>query len=72
IVGIGMWAAAAGFVILKELRNQYVIDFNWMNQFEITHAWTLVAVICLALDPIVSALRKSPGDADPAPDPAAD
>ena len=69
IVGIGMWAAAAGFVILKELRNQYVIDFNWMNQFEITHAWTLAAVICLALDPIVSALRKPPGETEPASDP---
>jgi arabinofuranan 3-O-arabinosyltransferase len=73
LVGIGMWAAAAGFVILKELRNHYVIDFNWMNQFEVTHAWTLAAVICLALDTVVSAVRNPQAHDSPVDDsPVAD
>jgi arabinofuranan 3-O-arabinosyltransferase len=68
LVGIGMWDAAAGFVILKELRNHYVIDFNWMNQFEVTHAWTLAAVICLALDTVVSAVRNPQAHDSPVDD----
>ncbi len=58
------WAAAAGFVIAKQLRNSYVVDFNWMNQFEVTHAWTLLAVLLLVLDPVVAWLRRrlSPSD----------
>jgi len=51
------WAAAAGFVVAKQVRNGYVLDFNWMNQFELTHAWTLIVVVALVADPVVSALR---------------
>ena len=55
------WAAAAGFVIAKQFRNGYVLDFNWMNQFELTHAWTLLVVCALVADPAVSALRRRRG-----------
>lgn len=66
VVLLGAWAAAAGFVILKQARNGYLVDFNWMNQFETTHAWTLLAVLLLALDPVVVVLRGrfSRGDDD--------
>lgn len=63
---LGAWAAAAGFVILKQARNGYLVDFNWMNQFETTHAWTLLVVLLLVLDPVVVLVRGrvSRGDDD--------
>jgi hypothetical protein len=57
VVLLCAWAAAAGFVILKQTRNDYLVDFNWMNQFETTHAWTLLAVLLLVLDPVVVVVR---------------
>jgi arabinofuranan 3-O-arabinosyltransferase len=62
-VGIGLFAAAAGFVIAKQWRFGFVVDFNWMNQFELTHAWTLTAVALLVADPLVSHLRDARPDA---------
>ena len=56
-VGIGLFAAAAAFVVLKQWRNSYIVDFNWMNQFEATHAWSLAAVALLLVDTVVTALR---------------
>ncbi len=53
-----LWGAAAGFVVAKQFRNGYVLDFNWMNQFELTHAWTLLAVTALVADPVVAAIRR--------------
>ncbi len=57
ILGIAAFASAAGFVVLKQWRNDYLVDFNWMNQFETTHGWTLAAVALLLADPMVSRLR---------------
>jgi hypothetical protein len=62
-VGVGLFAAAAGFVIAKQWRFGFVVDFNWMNQFELTHAWTLTAVALLVADPLVSHLRDARPDA---------
>jgi hypothetical protein len=66
-IGIGLFAAAAGFVVAKQWRLGFVVDFNWMNQFELTHAWTLTAVALLVADPVVSRLRN-PAPAPPEPD----
>jgi arabinofuranan 3-O-arabinosyltransferase len=64
-VGIGLFAAAAGFVVAKQWRLGFVVDFNWMNQFEITHAWTLTAVALLVADPVVTRLRNPRAPAPP-------
>ncbi len=59
IAGIVLYGAAAGYVVAKQWRNGYLVDFNWMNQFEVTHAWTLAAVALLTVDPLVSWLRRN-------------
>ncbi len=65
VLAIASFAAASAFVVLKQFRNDYVIDFNWMNQFEITHAWTLLAFALLLADPLVSHLRARVGPQEP-------
>lgn len=62
VVGIGLFAAAAGFVIAKQIRGAYVVDFNWMNLFEVTHAWTLAAIALLVVDPVVGRFRSGACD----------
>lgn len=54
----GSLAAAAGYIVAKQALNAYVIDFDWMNKFEVTHAWGLTAILLLALDPLVAHLRS--------------
>ena len=65
LVGIGLFAAAAGFVIAKQWRGGYLLDFNWMNLYEVTHAWTLAAVALLVMDPVVGHLRRARGPGRP-------
>ncbi len=57
--GIVLFGAAAAFVVLKQLRGDYLVDFNWMNLFEVTHAWTLAAVALLVVDVVVDRLRRN-------------
>jgi len=59
--GIALLAASASFVVLKQWRNDYLVDFNWMNQFEVTHAWTLAAVALLVADAVIAHLRGRAG-----------
>lgn len=58
MLGTALFGAAAGFVIARQFRGDYLVDFNWMNLFEITHAWTLAAVALLVLDPVVGRIRS--------------
>lgn len=58
VLGTALFAAAAGFVIAKQFRGDYLVDFNWMNLFEVTHAWTLAAVALLVLDPLIGRIRS--------------
>jgi len=58
VVGIGSFAASAGYVLFTQWRERLVADFYWMNQFEITHAWTLAAVALLVVDAVVVGLRR--------------
>jgi arabinofuranan 3-O-arabinosyltransferase len=59
VLGTMLFAAAAGFVVAKQLRGNYLVDFNWMNLFEVTHAWTLAAVALLVLDPVIGRIRST-------------
>ena len=59
---VGLLAASAGYIVLKQFRNDYVIDFDWMNHFEVVHAWGLAAAALLAVDPIVEFMRRRPDD----------
>ncbi|MFV0317971.1 MAG: alpha-(1-_3)-arabinofuranosyltransferase family protein [Microthrixaceae bacterium] len=66
VAGPVLFAAAAGFVIAKQARGDYLVDFNWMNLFEVTHVWTLAAVALLVLDVVVAHVRRSgPDRSDP-------
>jgi hypothetical protein len=65
IVSLGALAAAALFIVAKEARNHFVVDFDWMNKFEVTHAWGLIATALLAVDPLVEVLRRRRGRDDP-------
>ena len=57
--GASAWAfvAAAGFIVVKQLRNDFVVDFNWVSRFETAHAWTLLAVFTLVAAVAVDGLR---------------
>lgn len=67
VTSIGMFAAAAGFIVLKQYRNDYVVDFNWVGRFETAHAWALLAVFALVASVVLDGLRTRAGSA---PDPA--
>ncbi len=58
VVCLGAFGAAALFIVAKQFRGGYVVDFDWMNKFEITHAWGLLAAALLAVDPLVELLRR--------------
>jgi hypothetical protein len=57
---LGSLGAAAAFIVVKQALNGYVVDFDWMNKFETTHAWGLAAAVLLAVDPLVEHLRTRP------------
>ena len=61
VVAIGALGAAAAFVVLKQWRNGYRVDFIWPQWFETTHAWTLAGILLLGLDPVVERLRRRAG-----------
>jgi hypothetical protein len=58
VVSVGSLAAAALFIVAKQARGNFVVDFDWMNKFELTHAWALLATALLALDALVEFLRR--------------
>ena len=57
---IGAFGLAAAFIVAKQTRGHFVVDFEWMNGFEVTHAWALFATGLLAVDPLVELLRRRP------------
>ena len=58
IACVGAFGAAALLIVAKQARNDFVVDFDWMNKFEVTHAWALFAAALLAIDPLVELLRR--------------
>ncbi len=60
-VGVGVLALSFAFIVAKQARNGFVVDFDWMNKFEVTHAPVLLATALLALDPLVEVLRRRAG-----------
>ena len=58
VVCVGALGLAALYIVAKQARNQFVVDFDWMNRFEVTHAWALLATALLAVDPLVEVLRR--------------
>ena len=59
---VGAFGLAAAYIVARQARSDFVVDFEWMNNFEITHAWALFATALLAVDPLVELLRRSTGD----------
>ena len=64
VAAIGALGAAAAFVVLKQWRNGYRVDFIWPQWFETTHAWPLAGILLLGLDPVVERLRRRAGGED--------
>lgn len=66
LVSLGMFAAAAGFIVVKQFRNDFVVDFNWVGRFEPAHGWALLAVFTLVVSVVVDGLRsRRSATADP-------
>jgi arabinofuranan 3-O-arabinosyltransferase len=59
---LGLLAAAFGYVVLKQARNDYPLDFDWMEWFQITHQWTLAAMVLVFASVVVDSLRRSGED----------
>ncbi len=59
IASVGLYGAAVGYIILKELLNRYPLDFRWVAQFEVTHAWALGATILLGVTVVIDDLRST-------------
>ncbi len=59
IACVGLYGSAVGYIVLKELRNRYPLDFRWVDQFEITHGWALCATLLLGLIVVVDDRRSS-------------
>jgi len=57
-VCVGAFALAAAYIVARQARADFAVDFEWMNPFEVTHAWGLLAAGLLAIDPLVEALRR--------------
>lgn len=58
IACVGAFTLAAAYIVAREARGHYLVDFEWMNTFEVTHAWALFATALLAVDPLVELLRR--------------
>lgn len=56
---IGMLGLAFAYIVAKQLVNSYQIDFDWVQWFEITHDWALLATVLLAVDVAVDGVRRS-------------
>lgn len=57
LLSVAALAAAGGFIVLKQFRNDYVTDFSWVARFETTHSWGLVAALALLGSIVVDGLR---------------
>ena len=73
VASLGALGLAAAFIVVRQARSGLMVDFEWMNVFEATHAPALFATALLAVDPLVELVRRSRGigadtdDGRPAP-----
>lgn len=67
IACVGLFGAAIAFIVATQARNAYQVDFNWMEHFEVTHAWALAATMLLLVEVVVDIVRAG---AAPAPEPS--
>jgi len=55
---VAMLGLAFAYIVAKQFVNAYPLDFDWVRWFEITHDWALLAIVLLAVDVVVDALRR--------------
>ncbi|UDY36471.1 alpha-(1-_3)-arabinofuranosyltransferase domain-containing protein [Dermatobacter hominis] len=67
IACVGGLGLATAYIVVRQARADLLVDFEWMNEFEITHAWALFATGLLAVDPLVELLRRSRAGGPDAP-----
>lgn len=71
LASLGLYGAAAGFLVLKQALRGPVIDFEWVKNFEVTHSWAIAAtfllLVSVAADVIVERSKHSidPETSDP-------
>ena len=53
-----MAAASFGFIVAKQLHYGYEIDFDWVSNFELTHSWTMFAILALLAAVVVDLIRS--------------
>ena len=49
--------AAAGYIVVQQYRNDFQVDFNWVEWFERSHLWGVGATLLLAAAVVVDGLR---------------
>ncbi len=57
-VVIALVGAASGYIVARQWHGAYDLDFNWMERFEVTHQWTLTAVLGVLLVVVVDRIRR--------------
>ena len=62
---LGLFGASIAFIVGRQARNDYQVDFNWMERFEVTHAWAVAATMLLAVEVVVDAWRARSLQPDP-------
>ncbi|MCB1258118.1 MAG: hypothetical protein KDB26_13475, partial [Microthrixaceae bacterium] len=63
LASLGLYGAAAGFLVLKQALRGPAIDFEWVKNFEVTHSWAIAAtfllLVSVAADVIVDRPNSS-------------
>ena len=56
-----LFGAAAGYIVVQQYRNDFQVDFNWVEWFERSHLWGVGATLLLAAAVVVDGLRARSG-----------
>jgi arabinofuranan 3-O-arabinosyltransferase len=62
LASLAGFGAAAFYIVVKQQRNEYQLDFNWVEWFERSHLWALAATLLLLVSVVVdgvAARRRS-------------
>lgn len=59
LASLGLFGAAAAYIVVKQYRNDYQVDFNWVEWFERSHLWGVAAALLL----LVSVVTDGPATA---------
>ena len=55
---VGLFGAAALYIVVQQYRNDFQVDFNWVEWFERSHLWGVAATLLLAAAVVLDGLRS--------------